>query len=91
MLTSVTRHSCKTAASIDATSATRSSGSSGQRNPSASRGSSGDDSEMRNSPPPGTPAARCALITATGSPTDARSRLSALLANSVTAASRLTA
>ncbi len=55
------------------TSPTRSSGKRGQRKPSASRGSNGDDNDSRTSPPPCTAAERCVLMTAVGSPTEARS------------------
>ncbi len=63
-----------------ATSAARSNAKSGQRKPSAWRGSNGLDSESLSSPPPGEVAHRCALITADGSPTRERKRRIALLA-----------
>ena len=88
MRTSPTRQSRNRSASIFTTSSTRSSGHSGQRKPCASRGSNGDESESRTSPPPAGSSSRCALITAVGSPTLARSRRIAWLAKSCAATSR---
>jgi cardiolipin synthase len=65
-----------------ATSAARSDGNRGQRKPSACCVSNGLDSDSLSSPPPNAAAHRCALITADGSPTRARKRRIALLANS---------
>ena len=62
-----------------------------QRKPSASFGSNGDESESRSSPPPGASGARCALMTAVGSPTAPRNLRMALLAKICAAISRCAA